>query len=368
MLGAKKQACDDFEECEILDEKSFQRTLCLERKRAERSCRCLILMLVDLNTSNNGNQGDLLGTILQAVSKSTRETDIKGWHRQETILGVIFTEISADGKAVIGALSNRITQNLRGSLHSRGINDVGLSFYIFPFESSEQSLNALAKSPLYPDVAQELNERRGDRFWKRFLDIAGSLVGLLLFAPAFVLIAAAVKISSKGPILFRQQRIGQFGKPFTFFKFRSMYDANDPKIHEEYVGKLIAGAADSQESVKQLKLYKLTKDPRVTPIGGFLRRTSLDELPQFFNVLLGEMSLVGPRPPIHYEVARYSLWHRRRLLSVKPGITGLWQVGGRNKVTFDDMVRMDLQYAKSWTLWLDVKILLKTPRAAVMGI
>jgi lipopolysaccharide/colanic/teichoic acid biosynthesis glycosyltransferase len=175
-------------------------------------------------------------------------------------------------------------------------------------------------------------------------------------------------MSSKGPILFRQQRVGQFGKPFTFLKFRSMCDANDPAIHEEYVGRLIAGAADSQEAHKQQKFFKLTKDPRITPIGGFLRRTSLDELPQFFNVLIGDMSLVGPRPPIQYEVARYSAWHKRRLLAVKPGITGLWQVGGRNKVTFDDMVRMDLQYAKSWTLWLDVKILLKTPRAAVMGI
>ncbi len=114
--------------------------------------------------------------------------------------------------------------------------------------------------------------------------------------------------------------------------------------------------------------FKLTRDPRVTPIGRFLRRTSLDELPQFFNVLLGEMSLVGPRPPIAYEFEAYDIWHKRRLLAVKPGITGLWQVKGRSRVTFDEMVRLDLRYASSWSLWLDIKILLETPRAVIGGV
>ncbi len=115
------------------------------------------------------------------------------------------------------------------------------------------------------------------------------------------------------------------------------------------------------------KFYKLTNDPRITRIGGFLRKTSFDEIPQFLNVLRGEMSLVGPRPPIPYEVESYDIWHRRRLLGVKPGITGLWQVAGRSRTTFDEMVRLDLQYAKSWSFWLDLKILLQTPRAVVAG-
>jgi lipopolysaccharide/colanic/teichoic acid biosynthesis glycosyltransferase len=114
-------------------------------------------------------------------------------------------------------------------------------------------------------------------------------------------------------------------------------------------------------------VFKLTNDPRITPIGRLLRRTSLDELPQFLNVLKGQMSLVGPRPPIPYEVDCYEAWHKRRLLTVKPGITGLWQVKGRSRTTFDEMVRLDLQYARTWSLWLDLKIILKTPGAMVSG-
>jgi lipopolysaccharide/colanic/teichoic acid biosynthesis glycosyltransferase len=140
-----------------------------------------------------------------------------------------------------------------------------------------------------------------------------------------------------------------------------MYAETDDAIHEDYMKSFISGTASSNG------FYKLMKDPRVTPIGKLLRRTSLDELPQFLNVLQGSMSLVGPRPPIQYEVNRYHLWHRRRFLEVKPGITGLWQVTGRSKVTFDEMVRLDLQYAKSWSLWLDLKILLQTPRAVFTG-
>jgi lipopolysaccharide/colanic/teichoic acid biosynthesis glycosyltransferase len=140
-----------------------------------------------------------------------------------------------------------------------------------------------------------------------------------------------------------------------------MYDKADNKIHEEYIKKYMAGVAAADG------VFKLKDDPRVTRIGKFLRKTSLDELPQFLNVLEGSMSLVGPRPPIRYEVDQYAVWHKRRFLTVKPGITGLWQVRGRSRVTFDEMVRLDLQYAKSWSLWLDVKILFETPRAVLVG-
>src|SRR5262249_33817055 len=147
---------------------------------------------------------------------------------------------------------------------------------------------------------------------------------LLLFAPMFLVIAAAIKVTSKGPVLFRQERIGQYGQSFVFLKFRSMRANNDQAIHKEYVRQLIAGKAERQTSNGNgKKVFKLTADPRVTRVGGFLRRTSLDELPQLINVLKGEMSLVGPRPPIPYEVESYDFWHRRRLVEVKPGITGL---------------------------------------------
>jgi lipopolysaccharide/colanic/teichoic acid biosynthesis glycosyltransferase len=169
-------------------------------------------------------------------------------------------------------------------------------------------------------------------------------------------------------VFFRQRRIGQHGRPFVFLKFRSMYVGNNAGIHKQYVQQLIAGKAERQASnASGQGVFKLTKDPRITRVGAFLRRTSLDELPQFINVLKGQMSLVGPRPPVPYEVEAYDLWHRARLLEAKPGITGLWQVSGRSRVTFDEMVRLDLRYARSWTPWMDLQILLRTPAAVLLG-
>jgi lipopolysaccharide/colanic/teichoic acid biosynthesis glycosyltransferase len=146
-----------------------------------------------------------------------------------------------------------------------------------------------------------------------------------------------------------------------------MYADNDPKIHEEYTQRFIAGKADDETACGNPPIYKITNDHRVTRIGRILRKSSLDEFPQFWNVLTGEMSLVGPRPPVPYEYAIYDVWHRRRVLEVKPGVTGLWQVSGRSRTSFNDMVRLDLQYSKSWSLWLDLKILVATPRAVLGG-
>ncbi len=200
------------------------------------------------------------------------------------------------------------------------------------------------------------------------MDIAGSSLALILCIPVFVVTAIVVKISSRGPVFFRQQRVGQYGRCFTFLKFRSMYIDNDPSIHRDYVTRLIAGDAKPDASNGSgAGVYKLTNDRRVTKVGKFLRKTSLDELPQLLNVLEGNMSLVGPRPAIPYEVAAYETWHRRRLLDVKPGITGAWQVNGRSRVKFDEMVRLDLQYARSWSPWMDIEILMRTPRAVFGG-
>jgi lipopolysaccharide/colanic/teichoic acid biosynthesis glycosyltransferase len=200
------------------------------------------------------------------------------------------------------------------------------------------------------------------------MDILGSLIALIVFSPAFLVIALAISISSRGPILFRQRRVGQHGIPFDMLKFRSMRVNNDASIHREYVKSLVSGKAQPQPvNGNGGHLYKLAADPRITPVGAFLRRTSLDELPQFVNVLKGEMSLVGPRPPIPYEIEAYDIWHWRRVLEAKPGVTGLWQVSGRNRTTFDDMVRLDLRYAKHCSLWLDLKILLRTPLAVLEG-
>jgi lipopolysaccharide/colanic/teichoic acid biosynthesis glycosyltransferase len=200
------------------------------------------------------------------------------------------------------------------------------------------------------------------------MDVVGSSLAVLLLMPLFIVLAAIIKFTSKGPVLFRQQRVGQLGARFEFLKFRSMSVSADTDIHKEYVQSFIAGKAQPGSVSRDNKaVYKITSDPRVTWIGRFMRRTSLDELPQFWNVLKGDMSLVGPRPPIPYELEAYDVWHRRRLLEAKPGITGLWQVHGRSRTTFDEMVRLDIRYSRTWTPLMDLKILLQTPRAVISG-
>jgi len=202
---------------------------------------------------------------------------------------------------------------------------------------------------------------------KRCIDIMGSSAALLFLAPVFAVIALVIKLSSKGPALFKQERLGQGGKTFTLLKFRTMRTDCDAKIHQQFVEQFIAGQTVGDAGQDSKPVFKIQNDSRLTPIGRFLRKTSLDELPQFCNVLLGDMSLVGPRPPIAYEFRAYEVWHRRRVLEIKPGITGLWQVEGRIRTRFHEMVRLDLKYARAWSIWLDLKILLQTPGAVLSG-
>lgn len=341
----------------------FLRQLYLEQKRTERSGRPFVLMLLECDgLLNDVSKQDVVELIVSALVRSTRETDTTGWHDEGVVIGTLFTEIEcADGHAVAQALLTRCTNALAAALSVEQINQIRISFHVFP-ENWESGRNS--SSALYPKRESE----RRLQWMKRSMDIAGSLAALTLSAPIMLGVAIAIKLTSKGPILFRQQRVGQYGKPFTFLKFRSMQEKNDHKDHETFVKDMIQKTDhDRGERSKPTEIFKITNDPRITPIGRFLRRTSLDEMPQFFNVLLGDMSLVGPRPPIPYEVKYYQIWHRRRLLEVKPGITGLWQVRGRSRVGFNDMVRMDLQYAQSRTILLDLKLLLQTPGAVLGG-
>jgi lipopolysaccharide/colanic/teichoic acid biosynthesis glycosyltransferase len=280
----------------------------------------------------------------------------------------MFTEIATgDSSSVPSTIIARVTETLRKNLTLEQFNRVSLSFHVFP-EDWDKKSEGPSNPTLYPDLSQRDDARKTFRVVKRMMDVLGSLLAVFFFSPIFVFAAVAIKATSKGPIFFRQRRIGQHGNSFVFLKFRSMYVNNDASVHKEYVQRLIAGKADKHPSDGNGQgVYKLTKDSRITRVGAFLRKTSLDELPQFLNVLRGEMSLVGPRPPVPYEVEAYDIWHRRRLLEAKPGITGLWQVSGRSRVTFDDMVRLDLQYARSWSPWTDIKILLRTPGAVVLG-
>lgn len=200
---------------------------------------------------------------------------------------------------------------------------------------------------------------------KRAVDILACAAVFVVFAPLFIFLALAVRLTSRGPVLFRQVRLGRDGKPFTFYKFRSMHDNNDDGTHRDFARDFISGDM-SDGNGGERTVFKMVGDPRITPIGRFLRRSSLDELPQFWNVLKGEMSLVGPRPPISYELEHYQDWHKDRL-KVKPGLTGLWQVSGRSTVGFDEMVMLDLYYIGHWNLKLDLKIMARTLPVMVKG-
>ncbi len=337
-----------------------------ERKRSDRSGKGFVLMLVEsralfahLKTSQK---------LADALLSCVRDTDLAGWHRDHQMIGVIFTEIATESsESTIKILRTRVTEALRDELSADQLLQVRISYHYYP-EDSAKGTGGTDISVIYPDVTSKRASKQVWHSLKRVIDVVGSLLALAVGGPIFLLIALAIKLTSPGPVFFRQTRVGQYGIPFTFLKFRSMFVNCDPTIHKQYVQQLITGRAERMPSDDAKGgVYKLTKDPRITRVGFFLRRTSLDELPQFINVLLGEMSLVGPRPAVVYEVEAYNLWHRNRILEVKPGITGLWQVNGRSRVKFDDMVRLDLRYARSSSLWLDLKILVMTPLAVMFG-
>ena len=357
-------------ERDALSEEAFRRMLVIERKRTERSGKPFLLMLVEAgNHQRSEKSAKALNSISRALLSSTRETDVIGWYKDGITVGAMFTGLVFDDKnAILSTILTRVSNTLRDMLTSEQFNQVSISFHFFPDDWDNDNSGRPSNAVLYPDVSRRDGGRKPQLGVKRAMDIAGSLLAIILCAPVFILIAVVVKASSKGPIFFKQQRVGHYGECFTFLKFRSMYIDNDPRAHREYVKKLIAAQAMREPSNGNGdSVYKLTNDKRITRAGKFLRRTSLDELPQFFNVLWGDMSLVGPRPAIPYEVASYETWHRSRVLEVKPGITGLWQVNGRNRIKFDEMVRLDLQYAKVWSPWLDLKILMRTPRAVLRG-
>jgi lipopolysaccharide/colanic/teichoic acid biosynthesis glycosyltransferase len=203
--------------------------------------------------------------------------------------------------------------------------------------------------------------------FKRLVDVAFSLFVIIFGFPFYMLIAALIKLTSEGSVFFVQNRIGKHEMPFKMYKFRTMTVGNSDGAHRDFAKDFINGNNSGQvdKSTGQ-RMFKMTSDPRVTSIGRFLRRTSLDELPQFLNVLKGEMTLVGPRPPLAYELPHYQEWHKKRL-AVKPGLTGLWQVSGRSTVPFDEMVKLDINYIENWSFLLDLKIILRTIPVMLFG-
>jgi lipopolysaccharide/colanic/teichoic acid biosynthesis glycosyltransferase len=337
----------------LLSRAEFLRIVQREKRRTDRSHSALSLVLVEVDASQVGASALALDK-LQAM---VRETDYAaaidddsvavllpdtGEAGLDSFLAKVAVERLAHVSSVVGATYpdasfEKLVAERMGTPRSR--------------HTLDQEPAAVGAKPGYPA--------------KRALDVVGSLLALVLLSPLFLIVAALIKLTSPGPVIFRQQRIGQGGVPFTFYKFRSMRVGNDDRVHREFVASLIDGKPTSGEVAGAGGQFKMKADPRVTRIGRFIRKTSIDEIPQFWNVLKGDMSLVGPRPPVPYEADRYKAWHRRRIFDLKPGLTGIWQVEGRSRVSFDDMVRMDLRYLRESSLSFDLKILVKTVSVVV---
>jgi lipopolysaccharide/colanic/teichoic acid biosynthesis glycosyltransferase len=293
-----------------------------------------------------------------ALTAILGDTAVLGWYEEHRVLAAIAPEGAGEDR--VGLLQRQLARTLDTETLA------SLSIVARPYHPGV----APSGHDVPQDFPLDFGRRRSTGFGhyriKRVLDIIGSLALLTIASPALLLIALLIRLTSPGPILFRQTRVGQRARPFTMLKFRSMRANADPALHHEFVTKFIKSSAQLHPTPRKA-LYKLTDDPRVTPVGRILRRTSLDELPQLWNVLRGDMALVGPRPPLPYEVQQYRPWHRRRIMEARPGLTGLWQVAGRSRTTFDDMVRLDLRYVRTCSLWTDIKILFATPRAVISG-
>jgi lipopolysaccharide/colanic/teichoic acid biosynthesis glycosyltransferase len=346
----------------LIDEALFKDALGKERKRAERFDQPFMLILVGVK-ENARPQPTQWIRVIDALRAVTTGTDVLGWFDKRKVMGVIVPEIGTEPAA-----RRAVYKKIRRELHGRMKFDALLDEFSVRLHVHEGA-KAAAPAPADPvpfDLQHAQSTTPLRDALKRGLDIIGSAALLTMLLPVYAVVAAFVKLTSTGPVFFGQERIGRMGRPFKMLKFRTMHVNADPAIHQKYVSDFIASGGRASQPDKT-EIFKIVNDPRVTPVGHVLRKTSLDELPQFWNVLRGEMSLVGPRPPLSYEVAQYKPWHYRRVVEAKPGITGLWQVTGRSRTTFDDMVRLDLRYAKTHSVWTDVKILLATPRAVISG-
>ncbi len=341
----------------LLSADLFTAALAREFKRVDRFDESFALLVITVS-SDNGEA--VWSNVIRVLTTMKGDTDIVGWLEQGVAVGLIRPLVHLEPAEAAASLAMTVQRELSRMLTRELAASCSMRLEVYSERSHASVPVLLQEKTLRQKVKQGIADTA-----KRVLDIAGSLTLLALFAPVLLVIAALVKFTSKGPVLFRQVRVGQHGRPFTMLKFRTMGMNADPAIHQQYVTQFIQAGAAAEPATASV--FKIVDDPRVTRIGRFLRRSSLDELPQFLNVLRGEMSLVGPRPPLPYEVARYKRWHRKRLGEAKPGITGLWQVTGRSRTTFDEMVRLDLRYARSYSLWTDLKILLATPRAVVTG-
>jgi lipopolysaccharide/colanic/teichoic acid biosynthesis glycosyltransferase len=344
---------------QVLGEGLFREAFVRERRRADRFGTPFAVLVVD-RSGSLADWGSWL-SILRILAASTRDADAVGWLRGGAVAGVLLPEASGEGAL---AVMHRVRRQIASRLGDSTLAALSLRLYAHGAEPGPDAAALPSVDLLLDAFAQPRRELARDAA-KRGLDILGSLALLALFSPVLLGVFAVVKWTSPGPVLYRQVRVGRWGRQFEMLKFRTMYRNVDHGVHQDYVAWFITSSGQKPRTGNEV--FKLTNDKRITRAGHFLRKTSLDELPQFWNVLRGDMSLVGPRPPLPFEVEKYRPWHRRRVLEAKPGVTGPWQVYGRSRTTFDEMVRLDLGYARSHSLWGDIKLLAATPRAMFSG-
>jgi lipopolysaccharide/colanic/teichoic acid biosynthesis glycosyltransferase len=313
-----------------------------------------------------GDSSSFWASVTKTLGSAVRESDLMGWVETERTIGLILSDIGGDEALVARMLAARVQDALIKEAGLQVADALCVRFYRRPRLANADGLNAAPFAALPEKLQSGTKDSQVQNALKRALDIIGGVALLLMLSPLLLLAAALVKLTSRGPVFFKQVRIGQMGRPFTMLKFRTMHENADHALHRRFVTEFIQSSNEGQKAAND-GFFKIIHDPRVTPLGGILRKTSIDELPQLWNVVRGDMSLVGPRPPLAYEVEQYRSWHWRRILEAKPGVTGLWQVTGRSRTTFDEMVRLDLRYVKQRSLWTDLKILLATPAAVIAG-
>jgi lipopolysaccharide/colanic/teichoic acid biosynthesis glycosyltransferase len=332
----------------LLSRTEFLRMVQREKRRTDRSHSALSLALLTVDA----NGGSTLQDMLEKVSTMVRETD----YLTATDDQCVAVLLPDTGDAGLRSFLDKVAL----SRNSQGAQMIGATYPDAAFDRLIAERLGTPRSRHAADADEPSPVRSHGYPAKRALDVLGALVALVLLSPLMLISALLIKLTSPGPAVFRQTRIGQGGAPFVMYKFRSMRTDMDDRAHREFVAKLIDGKAPPAGNGAPAGVFKMKADPRITAIGRFIRKTSIDELPQFYNVLKGDMSLVGPRPPVPYEAEKYKAWHRRRVFELKPGLTGIWQVEGRSRVSFDDMVRMDLRYLQRCSLRFDLALLLRT--------
>lgn len=352
--------------------------LAVQRERARTDRTGLAFSLVVFNVGAEQGENSLLATLSQVLKQRMRATDEVGW-LESGRLGVLLYNTSGEGGYQFAQQVGELVAPHAPPKYTVYIYPSDKGLHQLAIKEAQQKRAASANGDNHSESVDDAAPQQGTSpgmafqglesffkqptpWWKRSMDVFGSGLGLLLLSPVILPVGLYIKLVSPGPMFFKQKRIGYLGEEFVMWKLRTMHVNVDTSKHQKYLAELIKSGDSNNKP-----MIKLDDAPQLIPHANLIRKSCIDELPQLINVFLGEMSMIGPRPPIPYEVAEYAIWHRGRFDAL-PGMTGLWQVSGKNRLTFNQMVRLDIEYARRQSFWLDMVILLRTPMAIVMQV